>query len=160
MDVAFRRIARGQTMTDKIKISNLYKVFGKNPTASTLPKQHAEIGKLSSYDSCSALEYWWSRNDFDTASNGPSTGAVATFFEDELLRQQSRYFSSWVEEKSSDLDAEQKRAVYRIVTALSDYRIVLVGWNFHSEETNPIHNWTLERYIMSKTDLLPNVVLC
>ena len=32
MDVAFRRIARGQTMTDKIKISNLYKVFGKNPT--------------------------------------------------------------------------------------------------------------------------------
>ena len=32
MDVAFRRIARGQTMTDKIKISNLYKVFGKNPS--------------------------------------------------------------------------------------------------------------------------------
>ena len=31
MDVGFRRIARGQTMTDKIKISNLYKVFGKNP---------------------------------------------------------------------------------------------------------------------------------
>ena len=33
MDVACRRIARGLTMTDKIKISNLYKVFGKNPTA-------------------------------------------------------------------------------------------------------------------------------
>ena len=32
MDVAFRRIARVQTMTDKIKISNLYKVFGKNPS--------------------------------------------------------------------------------------------------------------------------------
>ena len=32
MDVGFRRIARGQTMTDKIKISNLYKVFGKNPS--------------------------------------------------------------------------------------------------------------------------------
>ena len=32
MDVAFRRIARGQTMTDKIKISNLFKVFGKNPS--------------------------------------------------------------------------------------------------------------------------------
>ena len=32
MDVAFRRIAKGQSMTDKIKISNLYKVFGKNPS--------------------------------------------------------------------------------------------------------------------------------
>ena len=33
MDAAFRRIARGQTMTDKIRISKLYKVFGKNPSA-------------------------------------------------------------------------------------------------------------------------------
>ena len=32
MDVAFKRIARGRTMADKIKISNLYKVFGKNPS--------------------------------------------------------------------------------------------------------------------------------
>jgi glycine betaine/proline transport system ATP-binding protein len=33
MDVASRRTGRGPTMTDKIKISNLFKVFGKNPAA-------------------------------------------------------------------------------------------------------------------------------
>ena len=33
MDAAFKRIAKGWTMTDKIKISNLYKVFGKNPSS-------------------------------------------------------------------------------------------------------------------------------
>jgi len=123
-------------------------LLGKDPGVASSAETVELAGRVEQYTENRALHRWFRENDHARFHNGPSTGLVAALLADELLKAQAAAAAAALKWHSIE-DS--------LARTLREYRIILLGFSFHSEEVNPVHNWPLERAVAAD---IPNLFLC